>query len=49
MKKVRIIYTIFDYVEVDDNATPEDINYFSEDNARELGIYDLVDDVEWIY
>ena len=48
MKKVRIIYTIFDSIEVDDDATPDEIeNYFIANSARELGIYGLIDDVEW--
>ena len=48
MKKVHIIYTILDTIEVDDDATPDEIeNYFITDNARELGIYDLIDDMEW--
>jgi hypothetical protein len=47
MKKVRIIYTIFDSIEVDDDATPSEIENCITDSAIELGLYNLADDVEW--
>lgn len=47
MKTVQISYTILDTVEVDDGATRFEIDQIVEDNAHELGIYNLVNDVEW--
>lgn len=47
MKTVRISYTIVDSVEVDDDATPNEIQNYIEDNAMELGIYDFINDMEW--
>lgn len=47
MKTVRISYTILDSVEVDDDATPNEIYNYIENNAMELGIYDFMSGVEW--
>ena len=47
MKTIQISYTILDIIEVDDDMTRFEIDQIVEDNAYELGIYDLVNDVEW--
>ena len=47
MKTVQISYIIRDTIEVDDDMTRFEIDQSVEDNAHELGIYDLVNDVEW--
>lgn len=47
MKTVQISYIIRDIIEVDDGVTPYEISQIIENDAYDLGIYDLVDDVEW--
>lgn len=47
MKTVHISYTILDSVEVDDSITRFEIDQIVEDNAYKLGIYNLINDVEW--
>ena len=47
MKTIQISYTILDTIEVDDDVTRFEIDQIVEDNAHELSIYDLINDVEW--
>ena len=47
MKTVHISYTILDTLKLNDDVTPDEIENYIADNAKELGIYDFMNDVEW--
>ena len=47
MKKIQVVYTVFDIIEVPDNWTEEEIDAAVSDNALDLGIWGIVDDAEW--
>lgn len=47
MKKIQIVYTVLDTIDVPDNWTEEEIDAAVSDNANDLGIWGMIDDTEW--
>lgn len=47
MKRIQIIYTVIDTIEIPDNWTEEEIDEAVSNNANDLGIWVMVDDVKW--
>ena len=47
MKRIQIIYTVLDAIDVPDNWTEEEIYDAVSDNALDRGIWGMVDDIEW--
>ena len=47
MKKVQITYTILNAIEVPDDWTEEEIDEAVSNNAYDLGIWGITNDVEW--
>ena len=47
MKKIQIVYTVLDTIDVPDNWTEKEIDEAVSYNALDLGIWGMVDDAEW--
>ena len=47
MKRIQIIYTVLDAIDVPDNWSEEEIYVAVSDNANDRGIWGMVDDIEW--
>lgn len=49
MKYIYVAYTLLETMEVPDDITPDGIEELLDEDLREKGIYDIVNDVEWSY
>ena len=47
MKYINVSYTLLETHEVPDDFTPDDIEEMLENDMRDKGIYNMVNDVEW--
>ena len=49
MKFVQVSYTILEVIEVEDDITADGVEELLEQDMREKGIYNIVNDIEWQY
>ncbi|MBQ4122268.1 hypothetical protein IJD44_00865 [bacterium] len=47
MREIQVSYTILDIINVPDDCSDDEIQETVEGHAMDLGIYQLVNDIEW--